>query len=399
MQALLMSLLLLAADDGPKGQTPGQQYEALLKGHEAASAAWHQRYDEESAKADHTSPLWAKRYDDWPEWAFIPRFLQLAEANPTDQVGVDASLWIVGLTRSVGDADKLLLHPLSRALDILIREHLQDERAVLKCLELAHGVSRPFETFFRAVLQGSRDRTARGRACLALAHCLSGRAEIAQRPWFDHVRGDPTASFFANKIDADYVHSIRTADQRALLSESDGLLERVMREFGDIKSSRGDRTLAEAADAALYELRNLLVGKVAPEIEGEDIGGKPMRLSDHQGRVVAVVFWGTWCGPCMGMVPHERSLVKRLQGQPFALLGVNSDADRGRAQAVMEEKGMTWPSWWDGGKVGGPIASRWNVTAWPTIYVLDGKGVIRFKQVRENSLDEAVDTLLEEMRP
>src|SRR4051794_36947402 len=109
MQALLMSLLLLAADDGPKGQTPRQQYEALLKEHEAATAAWHRRYDEEAAKADPTSPLWAKRYEDWPEWAFVPRFLQLAEANPKDQVGVDASLWIVGLTRSVGDQSKAVL--------------------------------------------------------------------------------------------------------------------------------------------------------------------------------------------------------------------------------------------------------------------------------------------------
>ena len=45
----------------------------------------------------------------------------------------------------------------------------------------------------------------------------------------------------------------------------------------------------------------------------------------------------------------------------------------------------------------GPISKRWNVTGWPTIYVLDHKGVIRYKGVRGEAMDEAVDTLLAEM--
>jgi hypothetical protein len=97
------------------------------------------------------------------------------------------------------------------------------------------------------------------------------------------------------------------------------------------------------------------------------------------------------------MYPHERSLVKRLEGQPFALLGINSDEDREALKKTLKQESLTWRSWWDGGTTSGPIATAWNVKAWPTVYVLDHKGVICFKGVREKALDAAVDQLLTEM--
>ena len=96
------------------------------------------------------------------------------------------------------------------------------------------------------------------------------------------------------------------------------------------------------------------------------------------------------------MYPHERSLVKRLGGKPFALLGVNSDPKE-RLKEVMKKEQITWHSWWDGGDTGGPIATKWNVHGWPTIYVLDHKGVIRAKGPRGEELDHVVDNLLKEM--
>ena len=96
------------------------------------------------------------------------------------------------------------------------------------------------------------------------------------------------------------------------------------------------------------------------------------------------------------MYPHERSLVKRLEGKPFALLGINSDP-KDRLRQVMKKENITWHSWWDGGDTGGPIATAWNVKGWPTTYVLDTKGVIRYRDVREEQMDNAVDALLKEM--
>ena len=96
------------------------------------------------------------------------------------------------------------------------------------------------------------------------------------------------------------------------------------------------------------------------------------------------------------MYPHERSLVKRLEGKPFVILGVNSDPKDRLKRTIAKEK-MTWRSWWDGGKTGGPIAKQWNVSGWPTLYLIDHKGVIRQKWVGSPGdaiMDREVDALL-----
>src|SRR5213593_3394073 len=98
------------------------------------------------------------------------------------------------------------------------------------------------------------------------------------------------------------------------------------------------------------------------------------------------------------MYPHERSLVKRLEGKPFSLVGVNSDSDREQLKETLVEEQITWRSWWDQGSKNGPIQTKWHVTLRPTIYVLDGNGVIRFKDVTDQALDEAVDSLIAELK-
>jgi len=100
------------------------------------------------------------------------------------------------------------------------------------------------------------------------------------------------------------------------------------------------------------------------------------------------------------MYPHERSLVKKLADKPFALVGVNSDPDLDKLKPVLEKEEITWRSFWNG-KEGtrGPISAEWNVHSWPTLYVIDHKGVIRHKYVGSPGnevLDKAIEKLVEE---
>lgn len=96
------------------------------------------------------------------------------------------------------------------------------------------------------------------------------------------------------------------------------------------------------------------------------------------------------------MYPHERSLVKNLNGKPFTIIGVNSDSSPEIPRKLVSEGTVTWRSFQnDGPEVS--ISETWGVTGWPTIYVLDGDGRIRFKDVRGDELDAAIRTLMEEM--
>jgi hypothetical protein len=96
------------------------------------------------------------------------------------------------------------------------------------------------------------------------------------------------------------------------------------------------------------------------------------------------------------MYPHERSLVKRLENKPFALVGVNSDRDKEDLKKAMEKEKITWRSFFDGGGTRGPIATKWNVQGWPTVYIIDHKGVIRLRSVGSPG-NEVLDKTIEEL--
>jgi len=102
------------------------------------------------------------------------------------------------------------------------------------------------------------------------------------------------------------------------------------------------------------------------------------------------------------MYPHERSLVEKYKNEPFAIVGINSDKDLEKLKEVREKQNISWRSFWNGPEgTGGPISSAWNVRGWPTLYVLDGKGTIRYKSVGANepALDKVLEELLVELRP
>ena len=97
------------------------------------------------------------------------------------------------------------------------------------------------------------------------------------------------------------------------------------------------------------------------------------------------------------MYPHERSLVQAMEGKPFVLLGVNSDKTREVAKKAIEREKLTWRSFWNGGSTRGPISSAWGISGWPTLFLIDHKGIIRHKWLGspgDKVLDEAIEKLV-----
>ena len=78
------------------------------------------------------------------------------------------------------------------------------------------------------------------------------------------------------------------------------------------------------------------------------------------------------------MYPHERSLVEQLKGQPFALIGVNSDGDIDKLKEIIKEKNLTWRSFRNDEGVDGKISEMWGIRGWPTVFIIDAEGVIRW---------------------
>jgi hypothetical protein len=103
--------------------------------------------------------------------------------------------------------------------------------------------------------------------------------------------------------------------------------------------------------------------------------------------------------PCRVMHTYERSLVEQYRGRPFAILGVNGDPNKETLRLAREKDGLTWDSVWDG--PGGPNTLQWSIKGYPTVFLLDQNGVIRFKNLGPPSrkvLEEQINILLQEIR-
>ncbi len=97
------------------------------------------------------------------------------------------------------------------------------------------------------------------------------------------------------------------------------------------------------------------------------------------------------------MFPHERSLVEKYQNRPFVLLGVNVDVDPAVQRRCEEKEQLNWRSWHDG--PGGSITAAWQIAALPTVYLIDHKGMIRFRSEGvpdEGELDRKLEMLVKE---
>jgi peroxiredoxin len=154
---------------------------------------------------------------------------------------------------------------------------------------------------------------------------------------------------------------------------------------------------AETIDKRRRAIARLTIGKPAPDFGGHDLDGEYFRLSDYRGQVVVLVFSGDWCGACRGEYPYHRLLLELYKDRPFALLGVSSDPDPETAKKTKAERGLSYRMWWDGDatkKTEGPIASAWGIGGWPTVYVIDRRGTIRFVNLRQEDLLKGVKQLM-----
>jgi len=279
-------------------------------------------------------------------------WLALLNNEPTTQAGFDAAQWI--LLNSPDGAD------VNKAAEVLLESHIQRSDLVKLTQEMERMRHNCSSNLLQAMLDQNPDRDVRGNACLSLATLRKDAAEFGK-----------------NTKDA---------------AEAEKLYERVIGEFGQAK--RRGYPLAQLAQPELAELRRLTLGKVAPEIEGHDLDGEPMKLSDYRGRVVTLLFWSA-----LSPVEHEtrefRRLVEQMDGKPFVLLGIHADDNPEKARAAAEKYQMTWRSFEDARE--GPISKLYNNNSWPTIYVLDRKGVIRYRGLHHTSeIAAAVDKLLKE---
>lgn len=253
---VLLAAAVVARADDPKAKAPPQkeetpktaaeQYQALVKEFTAA------RDDYMKAARDAKTPeerqkIFEEKYPKPQDYA--KKFMAIAEKYPHDPVAVDALVWVTGNAPNGPEAKV--------AIETLLKDHIKSDKLGPLCARLAYAPDG--ETALRKILAESPDKNVQGQACYGLAQALKRSA--------DHGNED------AGK-------------------EAEKLFDQIVEKYASVKV--GNRELGKIAKGELNEIRLLSVGKVAPEIDGEDIDGKKFKLSDYRGKVVMIDFWGHW---------------------------------------------------------------------------------------------------------
>jgi hypothetical protein len=270
---------LAAGEEPPQPGSPAEQYQAIAKQFNAEGFALRQaKNDDERMQAVGRAQK------------LTLQLLQLAEKHPNDPVAMDAlvqavnqEIWMENNSSHPGWGPD---SPEVRAIAILLKGHVRSDKAAEACRRMSYGFRQECETFLRQVWRDNPHREVRGLAGLRLAQFLNARLQrlelLKERP--------EMAERYAGLFGKDYLAGLQQQDRSVAIHEIETIFEQAGEQYADVKILYGG-TVGEKARSELYEIRNLTVGKPAPEIEGDDQDGKPLKLSDYRGKVVLIYFW------------------------------------------------------------------------------------------------------------
>jgi len=316
---------------------------------------------------------------------YTPKFLDHARNNPKDDSAVLA-LDAVLQMNSVKDKSKAR----QEAIDLLKKDYVKNKqiRPILRSLAImGNGIGGDpvLLEIVKAVAKDNPDKLTRGTALDEMANSLEFQALIAESLARNEKRRAEYEERYGEEVVSKFIDSSDDVKK-----EADGLRSKVKSDYADVLAVKDEDAKGDEPEGKLK-----VGAKAPPESVCQDIDNKPVKLSDLEGKVVVLDFWATWCGPCRAMIPHTREMVKKNEKKPLVFISVSCDAMRETLQDFTSKNDMPWTHWWDGR--GGKLASIYEVRAFPTIYVVDHKGVIQFKCVGyDEELDSVVERLVKE---
>jgi cytochrome c biogenesis protein CcmG/thiol:disulfide interchange protein DsbE len=133
--------------------------------------------------------------------------------------------------------------------------------------------------------------------------------------------------------------------------------------------------LAAIAVGQLFARRSvppLSSGEPSPPLALPDLQGRTVDLAALKGKVVAVNFWATWCGPCRTEIPAIAQVWRAHRDRCFEVLGVAEESAREDVLRAAPE--IPYPILMD---ERAQALAPWKVAGYPRTYLVDAEGLVR----------------------
>lgn len=256
-------------------------------------AAWQKEYQEQmmkfqqAARAAKTAEERAEVIKLQPKPAeFIARFMDLAKENPKTEIAAKALVWVATNGRGTPASNE--------AITTLLENHPDAKELEGVVGMIGMGMPDPASAdLLKKVIQSSPHDSVKARATFSLARLLKQMCDFKER-----MDADPqmveAMSRSLPKPTMEYLQSIGTDANPldAMNAQIEALYQTIVDKYPDV--AVGNRTMGKMAEGALFEMRYLSIGKVAPDIEGKDFDEVAFKLSDYRGKIVVLDFWGDW---------------------------------------------------------------------------------------------------------
>lgn len=155
-------------------------------------------------------------------------------------------------------------------------------------------------------------------------------------------------------------------------------------------------TMAKTAIQDIPAMKRLAVGQEPIPFSVKDTAGKTLSLEKYDGKVVLLDFWASWCMPCRVEMPNVIRIYKKFNEKGFEIIGISLDSDKKAFESYVETNKMTWPQYFDGKGWQNDVAAKYKVQAIPATYLIDKQGKIRYRSLRGEDLEKAIEKLLAE---
>lgn len=127
------------------------------------------------------------------------------------------------------------------------------------------------------------------------------------------------------------------------------------------------------------------IGAPAPEYSIPNTNDEARSLADHNGKVVLLDFWASWCVPCRKAIPHLKELDETYKDNGLEIVSISIDDDKEKWLKAVEEEQMPWSQLLDHKD---EVSKEYYINSVPKMYIIDRSGNIVAKNIRGEALDE-----------